>query len=458
MVWQVVVVVVSAFIFAFRINSFPLHNWDEAWYAEISRNLTSGNYSWLVPFWNGQYYFDKPPLYFLLSWPFFKFFGAGEWQARIVSVLAAVGATLLVYLIGKKLFNQKVGLFSAVVFLSLGQVVSRFSQGNLDALLVFYFLATFYFFLLSREKKIFVLLSGIFLGGGFLVKGWFLGLFPAAWIIVYSFFQKKKILPEVFFIFFISLLLYSGYLFLGWQQFGQRFLDWYLFTPTADNLLGQFQALPKLLTTFLRDLGFWFLLVLFILFHWRKIVWDKKEVFLSLLATAILFLSSLQFLENFFGWYLLPAYPLVALLLGYLLERLVRKENKLVFVIIVFIFISQALLLIKVQGQDKDRSVVTAELGKVAKEVVSPGETLILDDPDFSSFLFYSKHQVIYVLHETGGRQGEWWIIRKNDLSLLFENQSHAWLISQNPQDLPIRYDSDQIIATKEGYQFLKLK
>ena len=146
------VLIISSTVFFYNINSFPLRNWDEAWYAEIIKNMAFGKNSLLFPFWNGQYYFDKPPLYFWLSLPFFKVFGPGEWEARIVSVVAATGATFLIYIIAKRLFTPATGILSSLIFVTLGQVYFRFSHGNLDALLIFFFLVIFYLYLRFDKK------------------------------------------------------------------------------------------------------------------------------------------------------------------------------------------------------------------------------------------------------------------------------------------------------------------
>ena len=183
----------SILTFFRRINVFPLRNWDEGWYAEITKNMASGNYGLLIPYWNGRYYFDHSPLYFWLSAPFFKFFGSGEWQARIVSATAAVFVVIFIFLIGKKLVNILTGFFSALVFLTLGGVVMRFAHGNLDSLLVFFCLGTFYFYLKSEDKKKYSLLCGFCLGLGVLVKSWGIGMFPLFLIIVYAFFKERKL-------------------------------------------------------------------------------------------------------------------------------------------------------------------------------------------------------------------------------------------------------------------------
>src|SRR3989344_7929157 len=79
-----------------------VRNWDEAWYAEIIKNMAVKDYGWLMPWWNGRYYFDHPPLYFWLSGVVVKLFGLGEWQGRIVGILAGFGGGGVGYLVGEK--------------------------------------------------------------------------------------------------------------------------------------------------------------------------------------------------------------------------------------------------------------------------------------------------------------------------------------------------------------------
>ena len=107
-----IIILGSVLTFFRQIDVFPLRNWDEAWYAEIIKNMASGKYGFIMPYWNGKYYFDHAPLYFWLSSPFFKFFGPGEWQARIISALASVFVVFFIFLIGKKLVNTLTGFFS----------------------------------------------------------------------------------------------------------------------------------------------------------------------------------------------------------------------------------------------------------------------------------------------------------------------------------------------------------
>src|SRR6202012_2097044 len=80
----------------------PLTNWDEGIYAEISREMLSSNP--LVPHWNYQPWFEKPPLMPWITAIFFRLFGINEFWARAGSALSGVAiiALLHCWLIGRR--------------------------------------------------------------------------------------------------------------------------------------------------------------------------------------------------------------------------------------------------------------------------------------------------------------------------------------------------------------------
>jgi 4-amino-4-deoxy-L-arabinose transferase-like glycosyltransferase len=73
----------------------PLTNWDEGIYAEISREMLS--LGPLVPHWNYQPWFEKPPLMLWITAAFFKVFGVTEFWARAGSALSGVGMVALLH-------------------------------------------------------------------------------------------------------------------------------------------------------------------------------------------------------------------------------------------------------------------------------------------------------------------------------------------------------------------------
>ncbi len=68
-----------------------LTDWDEGIYAEISREMLGGGWrAWITPHWNGQVWFEKPPLMLWITAAFFRVFGMTEFWARAGSTLSGV--------------------------------------------------------------------------------------------------------------------------------------------------------------------------------------------------------------------------------------------------------------------------------------------------------------------------------------------------------------------------------
>jgi len=483
------ILISSSIIFFRNIDKFPLRNWDEAWYTEIIKNMASGTHSLLVPFWNGQYYFDKPPLYFWLSLPIVKFFGAGQWQVRLVSVIAAILALLFVYLTGKKLFNRRVGLIAFVVFVSLGQVVIRFAHGNLDALLIFLFLASFYFYLLSLQNrfprpkgrgslflaqnslhpwhkcqgffarnKIFAPVCGIALGLGFLVKGWFVGLYPALIITLYSLFTQKKLPRNLVLIVIFTLISSSWYFILGTLRFGGPFFNWYLLNPAGGLLKSPLSSFS--LTYFgdlIKDIGFWWIPIVVFALKFRKIAQTEEKILITFLASILLFIFPLNFLSEKLGWYNLPAYPLVALVIAFALEKLYRKSAKVTVLLILVILILQVFNVNRIENIYPDRSQVGASLGLLAQKLIPKEDTVVLDDHDFTAFLFYSNHGKVFVVDREGPKPGEWWILKYGQLPMFINDNPKTWIVTPNLENLPFEIKSEQVSGNLSGYSFIKL-
>src|SRR5580704_462227 len=94
-----------------------LTNWDEGIYAEISREMLSSNP--LIPHWNYQPWFEKPPLMPWITAIFFRLFGISDFWARAGSALSGVAivALLHTWLISRK--SILAAWFSTIILLSI---------------------------------------------------------------------------------------------------------------------------------------------------------------------------------------------------------------------------------------------------------------------------------------------------------------------------------------------------
>lgn len=418
-----IVGLVSLLLFGLRINSFPLKNWDEAWYAEIIRNLASGKYNPLVAFWNGRYYFDKPPLYFWLSAPIVKIFGDGEWTFRLVSVIAAAFSVTLVFLIAKKLYNQKAGLLSALIFICSYEVYVRFSEGNLDALLICFSLLAFYFYL--RKERRALLFSGFFIGLAVLTKGFLLGGIPLMIIFLHSLITKSR-LPARWHQISSALILIVPWLLLGFFSFGTTFINWYVFHPAAGNLSG----INSLDSQLILDMGLnffvWWLFLIPILLT-QKFFIDRTMTFFFVISFAYLF--SFYFSLERYGWYLLPVYPYLSIALGSLLVPFLESQKgRYLIILAVGVHLAIIIFFLFYTG---DRSILTATAGQKISQFVNNSDSIIFDDPDFANFLFYSRHGSITVSLPAGPKPGEWWIIPRTQIdNQITQSSQPVWLVT----------------------------
>src|SRR3984885_14384333 len=111
----------------------PLTNWDEGIYAEISREMLSLGV--LVPHWNYQPWFEKPPLMFWVTAAFFKLFGIHDFWARAGSALSGVGIVALLHGWLSRRKDALAAWLSTVILLSTFGFLHVCRVGEMDVLL-----------------------------------------------------------------------------------------------------------------------------------------------------------------------------------------------------------------------------------------------------------------------------------------------------------------------------------
>ncbi|HZY90018.1 MAG TPA: glycosyltransferase family 39 protein [Gemmataceae bacterium] len=153
---------------------FRLFEPDEGRYAEIPREMLQRG-EWVVPYLQGEPYLDKPPLLYWLVEASYGLFGAHDWSARLVPALAVHACVLLTYLLGKRSLGERAAFRGA---LALGLAPGFLSMGRLlllDGLLALWTtLAVLAAFEAVRGERLrwgWWLLSAAACGLGVLTKG-----------------------------------------------------------------------------------------------------------------------------------------------------------------------------------------------------------------------------------------------------------------------------------------------
>ncbi|MDD4933878.1 MAG: glycosyltransferase family 39 protein [Methylacidiphilaceae bacterium] len=94
-------------------SALPLIDRDEPRFAEATREMGERG-EWSVPFFNGAYRLDKPPLIYWLMGVCFRIFGENELGARLPSILLTALLCLLLFLMGRSFFGLRAGVVAAL--------------------------------------------------------------------------------------------------------------------------------------------------------------------------------------------------------------------------------------------------------------------------------------------------------------------------------------------------------
>jgi 4-amino-4-deoxy-L-arabinose transferase-like glycosyltransferase len=108
--------------------SFYLFEPDEGRYAEIAREMLVRG-EWVVPYLQGEPYLDKPPLIYWLTVVSYRLFGVHDWSARLAPAVAVHATVLLVYLLGRRTLGERAAFWGALLlglapgFVSMGRLL-----------------------------------------------------------------------------------------------------------------------------------------------------------------------------------------------------------------------------------------------------------------------------------------------------------------------------------------------
>ncbi len=115
----------------------PLIDRDEPRFAEASREMLE-RHDFVVPFFNNQYRFDKPPLTYWAQALSFRVFGQNDFAARFPSAIAAALVALALFAWGRRIGSNTTGFYAAIIFTLSFQVVEHAKAAVADMWLVLF--------------------------------------------------------------------------------------------------------------------------------------------------------------------------------------------------------------------------------------------------------------------------------------------------------------------------------
>jgi len=167
------IAILGALLFFPFLGQVHLFDWDEINFAECAREMivTKDYLKVQIDF---QPFWEKPPLFIWMQVLSMKLFGINEYAARFPNAFMGVLTLVTLYYIGKRVVNEKMGMWWAVLYAGTWLPHFYFKSGIIDPTFNFFiFLAFFQMHLIRHGKNPFnhALLTGLFLGLAVLTKG-----------------------------------------------------------------------------------------------------------------------------------------------------------------------------------------------------------------------------------------------------------------------------------------------
>ncbi|MBS0359023.1 MAG: glycosyltransferase family 39 protein [Proteobacteria bacterium] len=328
LIWLTAFLGILFFLF---LGSYPLFSPDEGRYSEVAREmLATGNF--ITPHVNGVVFLDKPILFYWLQAFSIKLFGLNEWAIRLWPALFGIFGCLLTYLAGRKLYDRRTGLLSALILASAPLYFGAAHYANLDLEVAVLISAALFCSLMAfhseskRETSILFILAYVFAGFATLTKGMMGIVFPmmiiGSWILITN--RWRMILHMRLFSGLLVFLLITLPWFLLVQKETPQFFHFFFITQQASRFLTA--------DTFNNKTHLWFYLPIVLLgfFPWvfflcQAFLQKLKMVFGAFRTSSVeLFLLLWIFLIFIFfsipgskiPGYILPIFPPIALLIG----------------------------------------------------------------------------------------------------------------------------------------------
>lgn len=380
---------------------------DESTFAQVAREAAEQGH-WRPMTIHGAPFVNKPPLKLWATAAIFRAFGVSEWNDRVLDALFGVGTILLVYFFGSAFFGIRTGLTAGLFLLSAHYFIFRHGprSGVTDSILVFLMSCALLSYLRSRkedpatERLRPAILCGVLTGVSLLTKnavGWLVPAAIGAFEAIRAVLRRRagslfgRPLARLAAIGLVALAFQAAWILAVNRTTGGR--AGALF---HEDVWERFRVglEPGHRNPGLYRFVLWFdfgkgllLLPAAFFFAWKDLRAGEHErservVFLTVWAAVVL--SVMEISVSKLSWYIDPAYPAIALLLGFGFDRLASelgKRSRLLsagFVSIVALFIG--LHLWRSWGA-ADRDDVQTDAARLATWFSRPGAASLCREP-----------------------------------------------------------------------------
>lgn len=325
----IIITVVAVIMIFLGIGGIPLLDPDEPVYAETAREmLMEGDL--LSPRIFGNYWYDKPPMYYWLVALAQCVFGDNEFAARFPAGIMAFGTTILVYLSATKMFNERAGFWSSIVLVTSIEFFYLGKAAVTDSTLLFFMTGALLAFMHKKYWAMYVCMAL-----ATLTKGPIGIVFPGAIIFLYlclsgRFYQLLEM--HVIRGLLLYVLIAGPWYYAMYTVHGMEFIETFLGFHNITRFTTPEHA---------SRVTFWYYFPVLIvgMFPWTGLMF--QSIYESVTISRIDDMRNLSFMHIWWLFvflffticktklvsYILPMYPALAIIIGWNIARMLYKQR-----------------------------------------------------------------------------------------------------------------------------------
>ncbi|OGF46597.1 MAG: hypothetical protein A2452_11475 [Candidatus Firestonebacteria bacterium RIFOXYC2_FULL_39_67] len=424
---QLAIIAVFAVIVLFaKLGAGGLASLDDCYYAQQAKEILQTG-DWLTMHYQGKPLHENDPVCLWSMAFMFKTFGISEFSARFHSAFFGVLTIILIYFLGRLLYNHRVGIFSSVILLTT-QIFTKYARhAMLDVTLTFFVILSLFFFVKAVKEEgkttdnknaLYFLLFGVSTGIAILTKN-LLGVFPLLTAAFHTLFNKgftRRFSFNLTFAAVIALALPSIWYFYSYKTSGLEFFrvhfGYIIFDRSLKENAGKqdFWSYTSYAAAIFKFYQPWIFLALagFILMitKWIKEK-DKGSIILIIHVTLTLIILSLSNARKI--WYIMPVFPAFAVMASLFTNNYILKSEKARSIALVSLFgagaILSGIILFTPVRLDWNRNADIKAIAPFVKEIVPEGQRILTYQTEeyFAvqlPLIFYSDRSANYPITE----------------------------------------------------------
>ncbi len=317
--------IIAIIIFFWGLGSIDLMSLNEGRRAlAIKEMVASGD--WMLPHLNGELYLTKPPLLYWLSSSLAVIWGVNEWTLRLPSALASIAVLYMVYRYTLKQAGPWAALFSVQILVANFGFAMLGRRAEIEMLLTALCIGSILSalqYIQTQSSKSWIYLSYFLLALALMTKGPLVLLLVTLPLLIAAIYTKNPHIKTV-------LLNWRGWLIflvvgLAWYATVSWQLGFDIWAKVVKHdMLDKMQSdSAKPILSYLGWIAVDFMLLIVLFLVRAKDVFKQKMQQphqLVLLIAAILPILVFSLFSNKHAKYLLPIYPIIAILLAIKLE------------------------------------------------------------------------------------------------------------------------------------------